>query len=235
MFASAGYFPGSVAEAPADVRAGFLRKVYGYFFLTVLTSLVAGFAVAGSDSLMVAALHARLFTFLPLLLMALYLRFAIRQNSANTVVMFLFAAIIGATLAPYVTLLNRQIPGVGLQAGILTASVFGGLSWYAWFSKKDFSFLGGFLFMGLLGLVLVGLLSMFGSIFRIFPPSFVILAYCYVGVLVFSGYVLFDTSRILYRYPPTAVIPAVLALYLDIVNLFIYILQILAMNQRRRD
>src|SRR4029450_9795328 len=77
------------------------------------------------------------------------------------------------------------------DAFVLTVLGFPGLSSYALLSKRDFSFLGGFLSMGLWVLIGASLLSMFvgGSAFS--------LAIASVGILLFGGYILFDTSRIL--------------------------------------
>jgi len=229
MYGQAGYFPGSVAEAAPDIRATYIRKVYGYFFLTVLTAILAGAAISSSEQGLQMAFSLRWPIWIGGLILAWVLGVAQKQTGTNTVLLFVFAAATGIMVTPAVYMANQVAPGVGLQAAILTGGVFGGLSWYAWFSRKDFSFLGGFLFAGLIGLILTGLLFIF------FPQmgNTINIIYCLVGVLIFSGYVLYDTSRILYRYPPNLVIPAVVALYLDILNLFMFILRLLTSSQRR--
>merc|ERR1719181_1555645 len=117
-----------------------------------------------------------------------------------------------------------QASGYGyllLQAFGATAAIFMGLSVYTLTSGKDFSYMGGFLSVALWGLVLTGLVG-------IFLPSMVpSLAYGFVGALVFCGYILYDTWRIQKRFNYDDYIGATIELYLDIVNLFLYILQIL--------
>lgn len=228
MFAQAAYFPGNVAEALPEVRAAFIRKVYAYFFATVVVAVLAGALVASSESALAGMYRARGILGIFELVMVAILAFSRRQTGFNTFVLFLFAAATGATITPVVYLLNQSTPGVGMQAAVLTVSVFGGLSWYALFTRKDFSFLGGFLFGALFALLGVGLLFIF-----IHPSNMAVIAYSAIGTLVFCAYVLYDTSRLLYRYGPGDVIPAVTDLYLDIINLFLFILRLLASSQRR--
>lgn len=134
---------------------------------------------------------------------------------------FGFTGLMGFALGP---ILNAYTalhgPGIVMQALGGTGIVFLGLSGYALTSKKDFSFMGGFLFAGLIILVLGGLINLFvGS-------SVAQLALSCISMLVFSGLILFDTSRIIHG-GETNYIRATLALYLDIYNLFTTILQLL--------
>ena len=149
-----------------------------------------------------------------------------RSFPLNLMLLFAFTTISGLTLG---FLLEIYIAhGMGSIIPVATAStaaVFGGLSIYVHISKQDFSFLGGFLFMGLIGMLVVGLASMFfhlpltGTVFSIF------------GVLLFSGFILYDTSNLLHRYDDHQYVAATLGLYLDIVNLFLFILRLLS-NRR---
>jgi len=127
-----------------------------------------------------------------------------------------------------------QSAGVGylvLQAAVATFTIFGCLTAYCFKSKKDFSFLGGFLFSGLVGLLVVGLiqivLSMFGVRF-----DWLNLCVSVVGVLIFSGYILFDTSMLIHKLSPDEYILATVNLYMDLINLFLYILQLLSQTSR---
>ena len=112
---------------------------------------------------------------------------------------------------------------VVLQALLLTAGVFIALTAYVFVSKKDFSWLGGGLFAVLLILLFWGLLNAFfdfGSGAR--------LVYSLIGAILFAGYILYDTSLLLHHLGPDDHIEAVIALYLDIINLFLYLLQTLS-------
>ncbi|HZT41160.1 MAG TPA: Bax inhibitor-1 family protein [Chthonomonadaceae bacterium] len=125
------------------------------------------------------------------------------------------------------TLVNRVAPGIPAEAAILTAAVFGGLSLYAIQSKRDFSFMGGFLFVGLLALVVTGIVLIFVH------AALLQTIYTFVGVLIFSGYVLYDTSLILKKLGPNDTVTGAISLYLDLINLFWFILQLLMEFNRR--
>jgi len=102
-----------------------------------------------------------------------------------------------------------------------TVVVFGGLSLYAATTKRDLTFLSGFLLAALLAILVIG-------IFNIFSPlsSTAMLVYSFIGILVFSGYVLYDVNRMKQYGVAEDEIPlAALNLYLDFVNLFLFILR----------
>jgi FtsH-binding integral membrane protein len=103
----------------------------------------------------------------------------------------------------------------------LTVGIFGALSWYVHETKEDFSFMGGFLFSALLILVFAGFIGIFflGTINR--------LIYSSVGLVLFCGFVLYDTSRIILKYDVEEYVAATLDLYLDFLNIFADILRIL--------
>jgi modulator of FtsH protease len=103
-----------------------------------------------------------------------------------------------------------------------TAAVFLTLSGYALISKKDFSFLGGFLSVGLWVLIGAILFSWVGSLFGV-QISGLHLAISSMAVLLFSGFILFDTHRILSGGERNYVL-ATVSLYLSIYNLFIHLL-----------
>lgn len=116
-----------------------------------------------------------------------------------------------------------------LQAAILTFSMFVGLTLFACQTKYDFSSLGPYLVGSLWVLVLGGFLFIF------FPSSGFNLALGIVGVLLFSGFIVYDTQMIFTRLSPEDYIVAAVELYLDFLNLFISILRILSYFQQGRD
>ena len=154
--------------------------------------------------------------------------FARRVSGLNLFLLYLFAAIEGAIVGPVLVLVNHAAPGIPMQAAVLTATVFGGLSLYAFQSRRDFSFLGGFLFVGLIALIVAGIVMMFVH------SSLVATIYALVGVLIFSGYVLYDTSMIMRQLGPNDAVIGAVSLYLDLLNLFWFILQLL-LDFNRRD
>lgn len=109
-----------------------------------------------------------------------------------------------------------------------TGAIFFTLAGIATVTKKDFSFLGKFLFVGLVVVLLAALANMF---FQVPALSLTISA---VAVLIFSGYILFDISRIV-QGGEVNYISATLAVYLDIYNLFVNLLNLLMAFSGERD
>ena len=153
------------------------------------------------------------------------------QNSSLGVVFllgltFLMGLMLGPILQVAFSLSNGgQI--VGLAAGG-TASIFLVLSSIAATTKRDFSFMGKFLMIGLLLLILAMLVNIFTQI-----PA-MSLAISGIAVLIFSGFILYDVNRIV-RGGETNYIMATLALYLSIYNLFVHLLHILMALMGNRD
>ena len=145
------------------------------------------------------------------------------QNSASGIwVVFAFTGLIGGSLGPMLNHYMAMANGGALIMQALggTALVFFGLSGYVLTTKKDFSFMGGFLMVGLL----VAIVGMIANIFLQIPAMS--LAISAGIVLVMSGFILFDTSRII-NGGETNYIRATVSLYLNIVNLFTSILHLL--------
>lgn len=147
------------------------------------------------------------------------------QNSTSGIwVVFAFTGLLGASLGPmlsyYLALQNG--PDLVMQALGGTALVFFGLSGYALTTRKDFSFMGGFLIVGLL----IAIVAMVANIFLQIPAMS--LAISAAIVLIMSGFILFDTSRIV-NGGETNYIRATVGLYLNIYNLFTSMLHLLGM------
>ena len=144
------------------------------------------------------------------------------DSSKGIIAIFAFTGVMGASIGP---MLNHYLampngPSLVMQALGGTAVVFFGLSAYALTTRKDFSYMGGFLMVGLL----VAVVAMIANIFLNIPAlSLTISA---AVVMIMSGLILFDTSRII-NGGETNYIRATVALYLDIYNLFIHLLHLL--------
>jgi modulator of FtsH protease len=144
------------------------------------------------------------------------------DSSKGLPAIFAFTGVMGASIGP---MLNYYLampggPALVMQALGATALVFFGLSAYALTTRKDFSYMGGFLMVGLL----VAVVAMIANIFLAIPAlSLTISA---AVVMIMSGMILFDTSRII-NGGETNYIRATVALYLDIYNLFIHLLNLL--------
>lgn len=136
---------------------------------------------------------------------------------------FAFTGVWGASIGPMLSfyLAMDNGPTMVLQALAGTALVFFSLSVYALNSKKDFSYLGGFLMTGLI----VAVVAMIANIFLAIPVLSLTLSA--VVVMIMAGFILFDTSRII-NGGETNYIRATVGLYLNIFNLFIHLLHLIA-------
>jgi uncharacterized protein len=139
-------------------------------------------------------------------------------------------ALMGVSLS---LLLFRYTGASVARTFFVTAASFGALSLYGYTTKRDLTAMGKFLFMGLIGLVLAGLVNM------IWPNgtmSFVISA---AGVLIFSGLIAYDTQKIKEQYAEAwgrdvaekVAIFGALSLYLDFVNLFQFLMSFMGQSR----
>ncbi|MGP7818312.1 Bax inhibitor-1/YccA family protein [Niallia sp. 01092] len=155
-----------------------------------------------------------------LLIIAFFLR---KGKSLSYGFLYSFTFISGITTYPIVA---HYVSTIGANIVIMafgtTTVIFAGLAVYATTTKRDFSFLGGMLMAALLALVAI-------SIFHMIWPlnSTALLAYSFIGVLVFSGYVIFDFNRMKHHGISAEQVPLMaLNLYLNFINLFVSILRI---------
>jgi modulator of FtsH protease len=162
---------------------------------------------------------------LGLSILALVLVFVViktADSAAGLFWVFAFTGVMGASIGP---MLNRYAgmpngPEIIMQAFAATALIFFSLSAYTLTSKKDFSFMGNFLFVGLIMVLVAGIANIFFQI-----PALQ-LSISAVVVLLMSGFILFDTSRIV-QGGETNYIRATVGLYLNVFNLFTALLQLL--------
>jgi len=139
----------------------------------------------------------------------------------------LFNLVMGVAIAPVIYLYSRNEPGIVGQAGVLTLSTFAVLTAYAWLSRRDFSAWGGFLTIGLWILIGTSLLNMF------FQNQTAGLWIAAMTVFIFGGLLIFDTWRLRTVYGPDDYVPAAVQIYLDLLNMFLAILQLLGGGRNR--
>jgi FtsH-binding integral membrane protein len=127
-------------------------------------------------------------------------------------------------------LFNAGYSGIVYQALGITAGITLALSAYAWTTKRDFSVLAPYPFVGVIALILVGLLNAL-----IFHSSMLHMVYLFAGVIIFSFYLIFDVQKVK-KFPDTIGNAVMLSIniYLDILNLFLFILQLLMALQDNR-
>jgi modulator of FtsH protease len=152
----------------------------------------------------------------------LFLTTKFRNQGLGIVFVFALTGFMGYTLGP---LLNMylQLPNGAqtvMTAFAATAAIFLGLSGYALTTRKDFSYLGGFLTVG----ILVGFLASLGAVFFEIPA--LSLAVSAVFVLLMSGLILYETSNIIHG-GETNYVMATVTLFVAIFNLFVSLLQLL--------
>jgi len=207
------------AQAGALATNKVLRNTYMLLSLTLLFSaLTAGVAMAlqvGMTGYWVSFIAA----FVTLLALP---RFA--NSSTGIGMVFLFTGLMGFALGPilnlYLTVFSNGGEIVMMALGG-TGVIFLGLSSYALTTKKDFSFLQGFLMVGILLAVVASFATLFFHV-----PAFS-LAISGVFVLLMSGLILFQTSQIIHG-GETNYIMATVNLYVALYNLFLALLRILA-------
>lgn len=205
------------AEASALQTNKVLRNTYMLLSMTLAFS-----AVCAGISVMMGISHgAAMIMSLTALVMIFFLN-KVANSSKGILFVFAFTGLLGGSLGP---MLNHYLAYPGgaslvLQALGATALVFFGLSGYVLTTKKDFSFMGGFLIVGLI----VAVVAMVANIFFQIPA--LSLAISSAIVFIMSGFILYDTSRII-NGGETNYIRATVSMYLNIYNLFTSILHLL--------
>ena len=215
-----------VSDYPAGVRADFISKVYS--ILTMQLLLTAGaaafcafepharaFALSNQPAY-VAALCGSIAT---LVAMACYED----RHPTNVIALLLFTLcesyLIGVLCAAY------YAHGAGAYVAFafaITSVLFSALTLFVCATRRDFSALGGTLTLGLcflLGFALIGC--------AVGTTQLQQGAVAFVGCLLFSGYVLYDTSEVVHRLTPDEYVRGAIHLYLDVANLFVYVLEVL--------
>jgi modulator of FtsH protease len=162
----------------------------------------------------------------------LFLTSALQNSPMGLVAVFAFTGFMGFTLGP---ILNMYMMAMANGAHLIstalggTGIIFLGLSAYSLTSQKDFSYMGGFLFAGMMIVFLMMIIGMF------FPLSGFQVLISGAFMLLSSGLILFQTSQIIHG-GETNYINATVGLYVSIYNIFISLLQILsAFSGNNRD
>jgi FtsH-binding integral membrane protein len=209
-----------------DEKSRFVSKVYtGLTFSLVLATVVCVMAIqwfgAMSRQQMLGTWQVFQFVQLGLIIASIFIRLS---GPFGWIFLTGFVTVTGITLAPLLMWYAQFQTGPATIAAALglTAVIFLTLSAYVRYSGKDFSYLGGFLWMATIGLLITGICLMF------WPSENVAYIKAAIGALVFSGWILYDTSAVTREYyRENNVVGAVLALYIDILQLFIYLLRLL--------
>jgi uncharacterized protein len=219
----------------------YMIKVYNLMALGLVITGVAAylaFSLAVADG-QLTAFGAAIYTsplkwvviFAPLA-MVFFLSFRINSMSVSAaqITFWIYAALVGLSLSSLFLIYTGQSV---VQTFFVTAAAFGGLSLYGYTTKRDLSAFGSFLIMGLFGLIIASIVNIF------LASSAMQFAISAIGVLVFAGLTAYDTQKIkeMYYEGDAAVVAGrkaimgALTLYLDFINLFMFLLQF--MGNRR--
>ncbi len=194
-----------------------LRNTYSLLAMTLLFS-----AMTAGLSMALNLPHPGIIITLVGYFVLLFLTSKLRNSAWGIVSVFALTGFMGLTLGPivnaYLGLPNG--PQIVMQALGGTGIIFVALSAYAVKSEKDFSFMGGFLFVGILVAFLAGLAAFF------FEMPGLSLAVSAMFVLLMAGLILFETSQIV-NGGETNYIMATITLYVSIYNLFVSLLQLI--------
>lgn len=223
----------SAAMIDEGLRA-YMLKVYNLMALGLAMTGVAAFAtyqLAISSPAFAQAIYASplrwVVMFAPLA-MVFFLSFRIEKMSvpAAQLTFWIYSAIMGVSLS---SIFLVYTGGSIVQTFFVTAASFGALSLYGYTTKRNLSAMGSFMIMGLFGLIIASLVNLF------LASSALDFAISVLGVFIFAGLTAWDTQRIKESYfeadsVETAgrkAIMGALSLYLDFVNMFLFLLRFL--------
>jgi FtsH-binding integral membrane protein len=232
------YYPNgaAVANAAQDARVAFIRKTYGHLAMAILAFVIleaALFQTSLPES-MIGILASSRYSWMIVLGAFMGISYLANNWAQSTTSLGVQYAGLGlyvvAEAIIFVPLLyvaaNYSGPDVIPNAGLLTLVLFTALTFIAFTTKKDFSFLGSFLTVACfvaMGAIAVSILFGF-TLGLLFSASM---------VLVAAGSILYNTSNVMFRYNTNQYVAASLSLFASVALLFWYILRIMMGNSRR--
>jgi len=224
-----------VALPVAERVNAFLRAVYGWMAVGLAITAATAWMIAGSPAIVRAIATNRILFWLLLgaqlgIVVALSARVDRMAASTASLLFIVYSALTGVTMSFVLMAYTGESVA---NTFVVTAGMFGGLALYGTMTRRSLAGMGSFLFMGLIGVVLA---SVVGIFWHSDALQFVI---SFIGVIVFSGLAAYDAQRLkaMALATPagateTYAIVGALALYLDFVNLFLFLLRFLG---NRRD
>jgi uncharacterized protein len=228
------YAPQVSREQVTTDGSAFLRKVYAFMAGGLFATAVTATLVASSEAL-VHLILGNPIVFYGLILgeLGMVIAFSTLVNrisaAAATALFFAYAIVNGLTLS--VIFLNYTASSIG-NTFFVTGGTFGALSAYGYATKRDLSGLGSFAMMGLIGLIIASVVNLF------LKSSMIYWLTTFVGVIVFTALTAYDTQKLKRFASQTSpaeqskvAVQGALMLYLDFINLFLYMLRLLG---RRR-
>lgn len=227
-----GYYRDSAAAAPVNERVAFIRRTYLHLCgaVIVFVALEALLIKAGAgQQLLQAMMGAGKFAWIGLMVLFVaggYLaQYMARSDSPPATQYLGLAMYVGLETLIFLPILTlctmyKQFADIPLQAGILTLTVFGGLSAVVLVSKRDFSFMGYAL--RILALMALGLV-----VVAVFTGLSLGIWFSVAMIGLACGFILYDTSNVLHHYDTNSHVAASLSLFASLATLFYYIIRLM--------
>jgi len=202
-----------------------MGRVYGHMGVAVVISMLASLLVASSPALMAVLFGTGLkwvIMFAPLVaILGMSLAYERMSKSTLQILLYGFAVLMGLSFATIFVV--YQIGSI-VTAFMGAAILFGTLSFYGYFTKKDLSSWGTFLLVGLIALIITSIVNIFiGS-------SVLAMTLSAIAIIIFLGLTAYDTQRIremvTYENDGKAEVMGALSLYLNFINIFLSLLQL---------
>lgn len=219
-----------------NVFSALMRKVYVWMTLALVITGVTAYGVASSPTLLMTIMSNRIL-FWGLIIAEFGLVFAISgainklSLSTATLLFIIYSVINGAMLSSIFIIYQ---PMVIAKVFFITAGTFGAMAFYGYSTKKDLTSFGKILFMALIGLIIATVVNFFLK-----SPGFDYIL-SYIGVAIFIGLTAWDSQKIkqmlqtqydMSEGAQKIALLGALTLYLDFINLFLYLLRIFGNNK----
>jgi len=208
------------------VFSNFMQRVYQWMAIGLALTGLAAFVTIGNASLLRFVLHGGMWLFfIAEFALVIWLTRSLQKISvqAATIGFLAYSVLNGVTLSGIFLVYTAASIS---STFFITAMTFAGVSVYGWVTKQDLTSIGSFCFMALIGVIVASIVNMFFH-----SPVFTwVVSYC--GVAVFIGLTAYDTQRLkaIHQSVPDApeqlAIVGALMLYLDFINMFLFLLQI---------
>ncbi len=231
-----GYASASQAESAHSIQAycaKVMRRVFGKMFLGLFITALVSFLVASSETMLMFIFSSKI-VFFGLIIAELALVWGISgainklSSTTATLLFYLYAVINGLTLS--VIFVAYSMSAIFLTFAV-TSLTFGAMATFGYLTRQDLSKMGSILFMALIGLIIATIVNIFLASTAL---DWII---SFAGVLIFTGLTAWDTQKIKNMASMTDPSQAgkvatlgALSLYLDFVNLFLYLLRFFGRN-----
>lgn len=209
----------------ADPTQAIVTQVFGIMGIGLGVTAIASFVTVNYPPLFMLVVKSQLLFIIAIFGLVFYLSARAERMSANTAMgwFLVYSSLMGLFLSPlFLAYTKASIT----SAFVISGGMFGGMSLWGYVTKKDLTGIGSLAFMGLIGIILASIVNIF-----LRSPVWE-MAISYIGVAVFVGLTAYDTQKIKHIAQSGGMVGGVavrcaLALYLDFINLFLFILRIM--------